>query len=39
VDINADGGIQYDEFSMMMKNIDFELILGGGSQNSGNGNK
>ena len=40
VDINADGGIQYDEFNMMMKNIDFEAILGGGSQNSnGNENK
>ena len=38
VDINADGGIQYDEFNMMMKNIDFEAILGGGSQNS-NGNE
>lgn len=39
VDSNADGGIQYDEFNMMMKNIDFEKILGGGSQSSGNGNK
>ena len=34
VDINADGGIQFDEFNNMMKNIDFEKILGGGSSNS-----
>ena len=34
VDINADGGIQFDEFNMMMKNIDFEKILGGGSSSS-----
>ena len=29
VDVNRDGGIQYDEFVTMMKGMDFEKILGG----------
>lgn len=29
VDVNRDGGIQYDEFVHMMKGMDFEKILGG----------
>lgn len=33
VDMNSDGGIQFEEFNYMMRNIDFVKILGGGKHN------
>ena len=30
VDMNSDGGIQFEEFNIMMRNLDFVKILGGG---------
>jgi len=30
VDINRDGGIQFEEFNVMMRSIDFVKVLGGG---------
>ena len=33
VDVNCDGGIQFEEFNVMMNSIDFVKVLGGGSPN------